>query len=77
MFNSAYLIPFESSANSSTSARGIKRLGSNISTKSTGLLSFDTAMYPYEYKKLQGKPRWANKMNRKREKKCIQSDQPA
>jgi hypothetical protein len=43
----------------------------------TSGLSFDTAMYPHEYKNLHGKPRWANKMNRKRERKCIQSDQPA
>jgi hypothetical protein len=36
-----------------------------------------TATYPHEYKNLHGKPRWSNKMNRKREKKCIQLDQPA
>jgi hypothetical protein len=39
--------------------------------------NFDTAMYPHEYKNLQGKPRWAGKMSREREKKYIQSDQPA
>jgi hypothetical protein len=35
----------------------------------TSGLSFDTAMYPHEYKNLHGNSRWANKMNRKKEKK--------
>jgi hypothetical protein len=43
----------------------------------TSGLSFDTAMYPHEYKNLHRKPRGAGKMNRKREKKYIQSEQPA
>jgi hypothetical protein len=33
----------------------------------TSELSSDTALYPHEYKNLHGKPRWANKMKRKRE----------
>jgi hypothetical protein len=36
--------------------------------ETTSGLSFDTTMYPHEYKNFHGKPRWANKMNRKREK---------
>jgi hypothetical protein len=44
--------------------------------KASGL-SFDTAMYPREYKNLHENSRQANKLNRKREKKYIQSDHPA
>jgi hypothetical protein len=39
--------------------------------------NFETAMYHHEYKNFHGKPRWAGKMNREREKKYTQSDQPA
>jgi hypothetical protein len=40
-------------------------------------LSFDTAMFPHEYKILHEKSSWANKMNRKREKKYVQLVRPA
>jgi hypothetical protein len=39
----------------------------------TSRLSFDTAMYPHEYTNLHGNSRWANKMNKKREKLYIYS----
>jgi hypothetical protein len=35
--------------------------------------NFETAMYHHEYKNLHGKPRWAGKMSRKREKKNTNS----
>jgi hypothetical protein len=35
------------------------------------------AMYPHEYKNLHGKPRWAGKMSRERERKKIHTVRPA
>jgi hypothetical protein len=56
---------------------GFTPLKKMLLSVATFKLPFSTAMYPHEYKKLHGNSRWANKINRKREKKYIQSDQPA
>jgi hypothetical protein len=43
----------------------------------TSGLSYDTALYPHEYKNLHEDSYISKKMNKKREKKYIQPDQPA